>query len=74
MSVKRIIENLKKYIEGEVKMYNTFGKTHGAKVNQMIDRCYGAVMYSSYLLSSEDCEKVGKWWDDEMLPVLRELN
>lgn len=73
MSSKRIIENLKKYVESEINMYNTRGKTHGANIEKMVDRCYGAVMYSSYLLSSESYEVVGKWWDDEMLPLLRKM-
>ena len=73
MSAKRIIENLKKYVEGEAKMFLNFGKTHGAKLDKLIDRCYGAVMYSSYLLSSDDCEVVCEWWDNEMLPKLRKL-
>lgn len=73
MSTKRIIENLKKYVEGEVKMYKSWGKPHGANLDKMIDRCYGAVMYSTYLLSSEESKKVGEWWDNEALPDLRAL-
>lgn len=73
MSVARIIENLKKYVDDEIKMYNTYGKSHGASVEKMVDRCYGAVMYSSYLLSSNDDSEIADWWDNEMLPLLRKM-
>lgn len=73
MSKERIIENLKKYVENEMSFYKSFGRTHGANLEKLIDRCYGALMYSTYLLSSNEFHEISTWWE-ETLTELHNLN
>lgn len=73
MTAEKIIETLKGYCNDELRWYNSFGKTHGASIRQMTDRCYGAVMYASCILNPESADEIGKWWDDEMRPKLYNL-
>lgn len=72
MTSEKIFEKLRTYIEYEMRVYKDFGKAHGASPKQMLDRCYGAVMYSATLIPEIE-EEVGKWWDDEARPALYEL-
>lgn len=79
MSLNETFENLKRYIEGEIRAYESYGKANHVPVSSLRDRCYGAMIFSSYLISSnkEDRrwwdETVGKWWDEEMRPHLYNL-
>ena len=83
MDRNEVFENLKRYIEQEIRSYESYSKQSCAPLAlamiSMRDRCYGAMMFSSYLISSskEDRrwwdETVGKWWDEEMRPHLYSL-
>ena len=79
MSMNETFENLKRYIEHEIRAYETFGKDNNASLASLRDRCYGAMMFSSYLVSSDKKdlywwdENVGNWWDNEMRPRLYNL-
>ena len=46
---------------------------HGGNLEKAIDRCYGAVMFCINNCFNDYNEELAKWWDDEMLPRLREL-
>ena len=63
-------EKVKEYCYHELKMF----KLWGGDVNQLMTRCYGAVMFVLYAEPDED-EHGGltEWWDEEMHPILREL-
>ena len=79
MDRNEVFENLKRYIEQEIRSYEFYGKANNVPISSLRDRCYGAMMFSSYLISSskEDRhwwdETVGKWWDEEMRPHLYNL-
>lgn len=63
-------EKLKAFCEHELWQVENRGyDAHGA-----VTRCYGAMMFvANDLLDGEEGEKLGKWWDDEMLPRFRKL-
>ena len=46
MSMNETFENLKRYIEHEIRAYETFGKDNNASLASLRDRCYGAMMFS----------------------------
>ena len=79
MNQNEMFENLKTYIENEIRVYESYGKKNNAPISSLRDRCYGAMMFSSYLVSSDKenlywwDDNVGKWWDDEIRPRLYNL-
>jgi hypothetical protein len=83
MSLNETFENLKRYIEHEIRAYESYSarlnEPSGLALISLRDRCYGAMIFTSYLASSskEDQhwwdENVGKWWDNEMRPHLYKL-
>ena len=64
MTSEKIMENLKKYIENEIKFYDSRDKIYGVTTENLLNKCYGAVKFSTYLLSSKDCESICDWWDN----------
>ena len=64
-----MIEKLKAYCEFE---YNNVLKC-GFDAEKATTRCYGAMMFVFNFSDVKDNEKIGKWWDDEMLPKFRKL-
>ena len=63
-------EKLKAFCEHELWL----AENRGYDVHGAVTRCYGAMMFvANELLDGEEGEKLGKWWDDEMLPRFRKL-
>ena len=61
-------EKLQQYINCELKNM----KVWGLDVNSTTTRCYGATMAFMYAFP-EEAKEIGRWWDDEIHPIFREL-
>lgn len=67
MTKEQIAKRLKEYCEYELRNVEHLGYDPYSATT----RCYGAVMFVINIDGFD--EKLGKWWDDEMLPKFKKL-
>lgn len=67
MTKEEITNKLKEYCNYELKCVEKYG----TNANAAVTRCYGAVMFTINMGDFD--EELGRWWDDEMLPLFRKI-
>lgn len=62
---------VKKWIEMEYKYELKRGDNCSA--SHTVDRCYGVLLFAINNLFDDYNEKLGEWWNNEMLPKFQDL-